>query len=121
MRYIRYALLALIAIVLITLAVANRGPVTLRLLPEDIANLVRWPEAATGVTVPLFVVIFAGVVLGVLLGFVTEWIREHKFRAEAALGRRTAARLEREVSELKTDKHDGDDVLALLDDASPSR
>jgi len=115
MRYIRYAVLAAIAVVLITVALANRGSVTLNLLPQGLADLIRFPAELNSITLPLFLVIFAGVVGGLLLGFVWEWLREHRIRAEAATHRRENARLSREVAKIKTDKTQGDDVLALLD------
>lgn len=117
MRYIRYAFLAVIAVAMITVALANRGSVTLNLLPQGLADLIRFPAEANSITLPLFVVIFAGIVAGLLLGFVWEWLREHKYRAEAASQRRENARLNREVAKIKTDKAEGDDVLALLDEA----
>ncbi len=113
MRYLRYAFLAVVAIVLITVALANREPVTLRLLTDDLA-------AVTGirnqVTLPLFLVIFGGVIAGLVIGFVWEWLREHKHRAQAAAQRREKERLERELGRLKQ-KEGGqeDDVLALLE------
>jgi uncharacterized integral membrane protein len=112
-RYLRYAFLAVVAIVLITVALANREPVTLRLLTDDLA-------AATGirnqVTLPLFLVIFGGVIAGLVIGFIWEWLREHKHRAQAAAQRRERERLERELDRLKQKDGDRkDDVLALLE------
>ncbi|WP_417258067.1 lipopolysaccharide assembly protein LapA domain-containing protein [Celeribacter sp.] len=114
MRYIRYAFLAVIAVVLITLALANRSMVTLNLLPSELAQLVGIGYA---ITVPLFSVIFAAVVAGLLIGFFWEWMRESKHRAEARNNRLAKERLAREVSKLKTAKakDEGDEVLALLE------
>ncbi|MDJ0824468.1 MAG: LapA family protein [Rhodobacter sp.] len=115
MRYIRYAILAAIAIVLVTVAMANRGPATLNLLPAEVGALMGY-EAS--VTLPLFIVIFLGVIAGILLGFFWEWMREHKHRADAATQRREKERLAREVEKMKTvSAESGDDVLALLDKA----
>lgn len=115
MRYIRYAILAIIAVVLITVALANREMVTLNLLPQGLADLLRFPEASNAITLPLFVVIFAGILGGLFIGFVWEWLREHKHRAEAVRQRREKDVLAREVAKIKTDKTKGDDVLALLE------
>ena len=114
MRYIRYAILAVIAVCLITLAMANRAPVTLNLLPEDLSLMLGFGRS---VTLPLFIVILGGVVIGLLLGFVWEWLREHKHRAEAAAQRREKERLAREVGRIKSENPGADDdVLALLEE-----
>ena len=113
MRYIRYAFLIVLAVALITVALANRGTVTLRLMPEDVAGFVPLPNT---LDLPLFVIIFGGIVAGLLIGFVWEWFREHKGRAEGARARRDVKTLEREVTRLKGDvPDDKDEILALLD------
>lgn len=116
MRYIRYACIAIFAIALIAVALANRDAVTLNLLPQEIAGLFA---VAPSVQLPLFIVIFGGILTGLLVGFVWEWMREHAVRAENARNAREVRRLEREVKRLKSEKHEGkDEVLALLDEAS---
>ena len=113
-RYLRLILLGLLGLFLLTVALANRAPVEVRLLPGDLAAL-------TGLTwamqLPLFLVIFAGIVAGVLIGFVWEWFREHGHRATASQKAREVARLERELAVLKDSASvpPQDEVLALLD------
>lgn len=116
MRYLRYAFLAILAVALITVALANRESVTLNLLPQELAGFLGW---SWSLTLPLFVVIFAGVIAGVLIGFVWEWFREHKIRAEGARNRKERDQLAREVKTLREPKkRTGDDVLALIDDTA---
>lgn len=116
MTYIRYAFLACLAIALIIVATANRDMVTLTLLPQTLAGLVG---VTAQITLPLFVVIFAGIIAGVLIGFVWEWLREHKHRAEAARRAREVEALERELRREKRMKNqDKDEVLALLDETA---
>ena len=113
MRYLKFAFLGALGLILLTLALANRGAVTLRLLPEEMGAYlgVNW-----AVDVPLFLVVFGGIVAGLLIGFVWEWFREHKHRAAAAQARREAARLEREVTKLReTTASPEDEILALLE------
>jgi lipopolysaccharide assembly protein A len=74
------------------------------------------------VSLPLFLVIFAGIIAGVVIGFVWEWFREHKHRAEAVTHRREREKLEREVSRLKpATERQTDDVLALLESGGSAR
>jgi uncharacterized integral membrane protein len=116
MRYIRYAFLAALGLVLGAMALANRGAVTLQLLPEGIAELVGLNRE---ILLPLFVVIFGGIILGLLIGFMWEWLREHKLRAESSRKGSEVKKLEREVRRLKGRAAEGkDEVLALLDEAS---
>jgi len=95
MRYIRYAFLAALAIVLVSVALANRGMVMLQLLPSGLADLAGMNRS---IELPLFIVIFGGIVAGLLIGFVWEWRELRRTKAER-------------------DK-DKDEVLALLDNAS---
>ncbi|WP_166418865.1 lipopolysaccharide assembly protein LapA domain-containing protein [Cochlodiniinecator piscidefendens] len=120
MRYIRYAFLAVLAVGLILVALANRGLVTLQILPEEIANLIGF---SAQIELPLFIVILLGIMVGLLVGFTWEWLREHKHRAAASGGKREVAALEREVSRLRKEKAEtsGDDVLALLENGSATR
>lgn len=112
MRYIRYIVLGALAIFLITVALANREPLTIRLLPEVLSGLfgLSWQ-----ITLPAFIILLTAVLLGVVLGFVWEWIREHKHRAAAASERRKREKLEVEVRKVKPSSEKGDDVLALLE------
>lgn len=113
MLIIRWIFLISVGIVLIVLAVANRDPVTLRLLPDELAHLAPVPPP---VTVPLFLTIFAGIIIGLLIGFFWEWMRERKHRLTASARRREIAKLENEVDGLKREKAgDKDSILALLD------
>lgn len=114
MRYLRYLILAAIAIALVVVALANRDIVTLRLLPEGLDTALGFNAS---VQVPLFLVILAGVVIGLMIGFIWEWLREMKLRGAARQEHKQVVRLEREVDRLKSEKHQGkDDVLALIDD-----
>ena len=116
MRYIRYAFLAALAVVLVSVALANRGPVMLQLLPADLSALLGFQQQ---IELPLFLVIFGGILSGLLIGFVWEWLREHKHRAEAARRGAEVKKLERELRKVKGQRDQGkDEVLALLDEAS---
>jgi lipopolysaccharide assembly protein A len=110
MRTIKLILLVLILIGIVVLAVANRNPVTLNLLPEGMSRILPYSRE-----VPLFMVILVSIGVGLILGYLFEYVREHKYRRRAAVRGREAQKLSREVDRLKrsTGKQD-DDVLALL-------
>lgn len=115
LRLIKYLVLVLIALVLVVLALANRDAVTLNLLPADMA---AWAGVdVTPIELPLFLVIFGGVAVGLLIGRIAEWLREYRYRADAKQQRRARTKLEREVADLKGRSGEAqDDVLALLED-----
>ena len=116
MHYIRYACIVIFAVALIAVALANRSIVTLKVLPDEVAGLFA---VNPSINIPLFLVIFGGIIAGILVGFVWEWFREHSVRSEASKAGRNVRRLEREVARLKSDGTEAqDDVLALLDKAS---
>ncbi len=116
MRYFRYAFLGALGIVLISVSLANRGMVELKLIPDALADLIGFNS---GVSLPLFVVVLGGIAVGLVVGFVWEWLREHKIRRDAGQKAREVRTLEREVTRLKGVKHQGkDEVLAILDEAS---
>ena len=118
MRFIRYLVLGALAIVLVTVAMANRDPLTIRLLPDEFAGLLglNWET-----TLPTFIVLLAAMLAGVALGFVWEWVREHKHRATAATEKRERQRLEQQVKAVVPSEDKGDDVLALLEGGSATR
>ncbi len=114
LRYLRYLFLAAVAVVLLFLALANRAAVPVRLVPEGMAGLIGFGTAAE---VPLFLIIFAAVAAGVLIGFVWEWFREIRLRGAAKSTARKVGQLERELAVLKdsTSTPPRDEVLAILE------
>lgn len=113
MRYLRYLILGVIALALVVVAIANRAPVVVNALPEDLAALTGF---SWSVELPLFLVIFGGVVAGILIGFVWEWLREHKHRAAAATRAREVMRLRAEAVQAGvSQKTPADEIVALID------
>lgn len=116
MRYIRYLCIAVFAVALVAIALANRNFVEIRLLPREISG---YFALAPEVQLPLFLIIFGSILAGLLVGFVWEWLREYGHRAHEAELERENRRLKREIRKLKAEKHENqDEVLALLDEAS---
>ncbi|WP_171641324.1 lipopolysaccharide assembly LapA domain-containing protein [Ruegeria sp. HKCCD6157] len=116
MRYLRYAFLAALGIILISVSLANVQSVELKLMPDALAELLGFNLSAS---LPLFLVVLGGVAAGLVIGFLWEWLREHKHRRDASVKKTEVRKLEREVKKLKKKQNEGkDDVLAILDEAS---
>jgi uncharacterized integral membrane protein len=110
MRTLKLLLLGLILAIVVVLAVANREPATLHLLPRGLDRVMQ-----LSIELPLFVVILGSVVVGMAIGYLFEWLREHKHRRRASQKAQEAARLNREVAQLRKETgRPEDDVLALL-------
>jgi uncharacterized integral membrane protein len=113
MRFVKYLVLALVALALVVIGFANRAPITLTLFPE---NLVPFTKFNAAITLEIYQVVFLSIALGLLLGFFWEWAREHKHRAAVVRERREKSKLATEVKKLKADKPEGkDEILALVD------
>lgn len=112
MRFIKLLVLAGIALALIVVSMANRGPLTIRLLPDELSRLAG---INFEITLPIYVIILAAMLVGVALGFVWEWVREHKHRATAATETKARKKLEQTVKDVAPSAEKGDDVLALLE------
>ena len=76
-----------LAVIIVAFAVANRQTVTVSFDPLSSAS------PAYAATMPLFVLIFVLVILGVIIGGVAAWFRQGKWR-------RLARRLESDVRDL---------------------
>lgn len=77
-----------LAIVIVAFAVANRHAITVSLDPFDSVN------PAYSVTLPLFVIVFILLILGVIIGGMAAWLRQGAWR-------RSARRLDNEVRQLR--------------------
>lgn len=86
-NFLKALILFPVAILVVLLAVANRGPVTVSLDPFSR----EVPEIAF--TLPLFALIFLAVTLGVVVGGVAAWLAQSKHRRAERLYRRETRRL----------------------------
>jgi uncharacterized integral membrane protein len=115
MKTIRYSFWAIVGLCRILIGLANRDAVTVRAMPEAVGDLVG---VTPDVQLPLFVVIFISVGAGLMIGFLWEWVREHRMRADARGKAREVESLRREVDQLRgaaAGAKSDDDVLALLE------
>ncbi len=118
MKTIRYAFWAIAGLCLIIIGLANRDAVTVRAMPQALADMLG---LSPDIQLPLFIVIFIGVGFGLLIGFLWEWVREHRVRSDSRAKSRELDALRREVQKLRGEAvgaKDSDDVLALLENVS---
>lgn len=114
MAYLRYGFAALMALVLATIALANSAMTQIKLLPDPLASFLG---VNFSITLPLFIILGAAVALGLMLGFVWEWLREHSYRSEAAKLRRENLGLRSDLRKVEdvAPQTRKDDVLAVIE------
>lgn len=114
LTYLRYGVLAIVALILLTIALANRTVVTVKLMPDTLAGVLGFNLS---MTLPLFIILGLAIGFGLLLGFVWEWLREHGYRSDAVRSRREAEALRADLKRVETiaPQTRKDDVLAVLD------
>jgi uncharacterized integral membrane protein len=93
LRYLKLLVILPVAAAVIALAVINRGPATLFYLPPQLG--------AASVTLPMFVVLFAAVMAGVLIGGMAAWWVQGRHRRLERAYRREAESLKAEAQRLK--------------------
>lgn len=109
MRILKILLLIAVAVVAVILAVANRGLVTVNLLPVSMDLGI--PNSAS---LPLFAVVLVSVFVGILIGLVLEALRETDHRRNEREFKRKAVVLDREVHRLaKKAGEEDDDILGI--------
>ena len=113
MRYLRMLFVAVLAISLLTVALANRQIVDVSLFPGQFGQYLGGTWSAR---MPLFLVILLSLLIGMVLGLIWEWLRESHLRQESNRRAFELRQLEREVRGLRT-THAAprDEVLAILD------
>jgi uncharacterized integral membrane protein len=94
-KIVRALVLIPLAIILVSLAVANRQVVTVSFDPFDRA------DPAFSLALPLYVLILALVIAGVILGGVAAWMRQSKWRGRARPAETQARALQHENDQLK--------------------
>jgi len=90
MRFVRIAIAVLIGFVMIALAVANRQTVLFSLDPFGGA------EPFIALNLPLFLILFAGLLLGFIAGAMLTWMAERPHRRAAKQSRKVIEKMERE-------------------------
>ena len=90
-----------------------------RLLPSELDGFFG---LGMSLSIPVFVLFFSGVVFGLFVGFVWEWIREMKHRSASNRKSKDLARVESELNKLRRDTgQNEDEVLLLLNNNQSNR
>jgi uncharacterized integral membrane protein len=76
-KFVAIVVLVPLAVILVMFAVANREIVTVSFDPFNSA------QPASALKLPLFILIFVLVGIGVLIGGFAAWLRQHRWRARA--------------------------------------
>ena len=92
--FLKFLILAPVAALLVLFAVGNRQPVTLTFDPVVVSG-------AFSITVPFFVVFFAILVLGLIIGYIASWWAQGVHRKAERHLRRECDRLTGECHTLK--------------------
>lgn len=90
-KFLTAFVLVPLAIVIVMFAVANREIITVSFDPFDTAQPAFAPK------MPLFVMIFVLVGVGVLIGGIAAWLKQHKWRNRARRAEADVRRLRAEL------------------------
>jgi uncharacterized integral membrane protein len=107
-RIVGWVVLVPLCLVLIVFALANRQLVVVNFNPLVPSEALTTP----GVGVPLFLVLFTVLLVGVILGGIATWFAQGQHRRDERNYRREAERLTREVAAIRRTPGPG----ALVDD-----
>lgn len=89
-KFISWIVTVFVAVLLVALAIANRNIALLNLDP--------FPWA---VELPLYALLYAAAFIGLVVGALTQWWVDRRWRREARLRRRETAELRKELAALK--------------------
>ncbi|MCX5494940.1 lipopolysaccharide assembly protein LapA domain-containing protein [Kaistia dalseonensis] len=95
-RLIAILILVPLAIIVVALSVANRHAVTLSLDPFN------GEAPVLALTMPLFVLIFATLAVGTIIGGVATWLGQGRWRRQARAMKREARTVRRENEQFRT-------------------
>jgi uncharacterized integral membrane protein len=93
LHYLKLLIVIPVAVLAVTLAVINRGPVTLAYLPPQLGS--------ASVTMPVFVALLCALMIGVLIGGTAAWWAQGRHRRAERSFRREADALKAEAERLR--------------------
>lgn len=108
-RFIGWFILIPICAILIIFALANRQVVALHFDPTSTLNPIF-----ANIELPLFIIIYAMLFIGVIFGGIAVWFTQGKFRKECRTLSKKTTSLEIKVEELKKSARDKINEKSLL-------
>ncbi|HEV3247582.1 MAG TPA: LapA family protein [Beijerinckiaceae bacterium] len=91
--FAKVIILVPLALLAVAFAVGNRGNVSLSFDP--------FSDTPYTVDVPLFIVVFAALILGVLIGGIATWLGQGRHRKAARMHRRDVERLRSDLDRMR--------------------
>ena len=83
----------------------------IRILPSELEGFLG---GGMIFSIPIFVLFLCGVIFGLFVGFVWEWIREMKHRSASSRKSKELAKVESELNQLKRESGHNEDEVFLL-------
>jgi len=99
LRFVRWLITIVVAVLLVIFAVSNRQPV----------EVTFWPLPVT-IATPLFLVVLGGVALAFLVGQFVAWLGARHWRREVRQKRRRIEALERELAATQAQLRPNDEL-----------
>ena len=99
MRYIKLLAWILVGVLLVIFALGNNQTVQVYLFPNIFSN--TW-IARSIFPMPLFIIVYLVLLIGVIFGFVFEYFRQYKYRLNLRKYKKEVNSLRAEVQELKS-------------------
>ncbi|MCB1445318.1 MAG: LapA family protein [Rhizobiaceae bacterium] len=96
LRFVKLVILIPVAVALVVLSVANRHFVTLALNPF------RPEDQVLSLSLPLFVLVFAALIIGVVIGSLVTWLAQGRYRKRAREGAQEARKWREEAGKQRT-------------------
>ena len=99
MRYIKLLVWVLVGVLLIIFALGNNQTVQVYLFPDIFSNTLIDRSIFP---MPLFIIVYLVLLIGVIFGFVFEYFRQYKYRLNLRKYKKEINSLRVEVQELKS-------------------
>jgi putative membrane protein len=99
LRYIKLLVWVLVGVLLVIFALGNNQTVQVYLVPDIFSNTLIDRSIFP---MPLFIIVYLVLLIGVIFGFVFEYFRQYKYRLNLRIYKKEINSLRVEVQELKS-------------------